>query len=154
MHSGQLEIVTPDLKIEPKEPFQLVSNDFYPLVWDSGVLVLHSGYDDPQSGEAVTVRFERAKDRKLSLLIISTPDWRLDATKYVRNLPLPQPNTIDVTIVHHVDGKVSFEIGIDYLILPPADSHTEESKCNRLTLYGGDGRVEYGDIEEISRDFC
>ena len=90
MYSGQTEVVTPDLKIEPKEPFVL-STDFYPLVWDSGVFVLHSGNDDPQNGEPVTVRFERAKDRKLSMLVVSTPEWRLDATKYVRNLSHPHP---------------------------------------------------------------
>jgi len=156
-HAGQVRVATPDTVVVPFDPNDAVfsSSDGVNLGWDHGVLVTEPTTDDPRHSTVVTVRFAGKSWKRLTSLIISTPDWILDATKYVRNLPSPMPNRIHVGYgrVDSSGKPLNVEVGLPYR-QPNGDPELGEWHCMYLNLRIENDRVESGGIEESSDEVC
>src|SRR5262245_50497060 len=67
----------------------------YPTEWDTGVLE-RTVTNKLNQQKTVNIRFSAQPEERLNSVVLSTTDWILDLSSYVRDLSNPVPNRIGV----------------------------------------------------------
>jgi hypothetical protein len=121
--------------------------------WDEGSFVVN--FQNPRNEtKAVTITFRGVRQKSLTSLVVSTPDWRVDVTNHVKNLVSPFPNRIGLVFSWDSAGRFDeMLLNLPFLLSEDRSLGTE-ARCRSWEIDIKAGRVTSSGVSNSPARRC